>query len=238
MTYHAFRQRGAYGNRIPGGIDPKAHGHFDPTYINNLWFWVAASKLTGYSDGDSVRDWDGIVNVGNRFIQSTSGRRPLYKTNRVNSLPALYFDNTDDGMDSTIVIPEVPYSIFLVYNCQEASNYHRALQGSNNWLIGPYNGNHSLYNGDFITGAAVVAMEFVYATVIANSSGHTFRINGSTEGTNIRTTAPGAISLGNEGFYSEELYGDIAELIIYYNDLSSMEYGFVESYLSSKYNIT
>jgi hypothetical protein len=202
-----------------------------------LELWLRADALSGYVDTDDVETWPDESGEGNDATQATEARRPLYRTNSINSLPALYFDNSDDGMRSATSLAN-PYSVFVVYAQTGANTARRAVQGvTNNWLIGPYTGFHRLYNGAFITGGAVAAGTYVYATVIGTAAGASFRLNGAAVGNNANTTAPSVLALGNAGAYNERLDGRIAEVIAYSAALSTADRDLVEAYLAEKYGL-
>jgi hypothetical protein len=64
-----------------------------PSEITGLVEWLEADALT-LNDNDAVATW--TATVGNNATQGTEGNRPLFKTNVVNSLPAVRFDGTND----------------------------------------------------------------------------------------------------------------------------------------------
>ena len=54
--------------------------------------WYKADIITGKSDGDEVDSWADSSGESNTLTQTQSGADPIYKTNIINSLPALRFD--------------------------------------------------------------------------------------------------------------------------------------------------
>ena len=58
--------------------------------------WCEARLLTGLSNNDPVASFTDQSGLANHWTQSTSGAKPLYKTNVINGLPALEFDGSDD----------------------------------------------------------------------------------------------------------------------------------------------
>lgn len=73
-----------------------APGVWDPTTVSGLKLWAAARLITGLSDSDPVTTWSDQSGQGNDLSQSTTGNKPLYKTNIVNGRPAILFDGVDD----------------------------------------------------------------------------------------------------------------------------------------------
>ena len=65
-----------------------------PSFLpaGNLAGWYKADAITGLSDGDAVASWVDSSGNSNTLTQSTSGAKPSYETNEVNSLPIVRFD--------------------------------------------------------------------------------------------------------------------------------------------------
>ena len=121
---HAVRQRGAYGNRVPGLIDPKASYKFLPTVISDCIDWIDFSDLTQLytdagstqvaSDGDAIYRAADQSGLGNYIEQTTSSYRPIYKTGIKNSLSIGRFDGSNDRMNMQLSnIAASDYSFFF-----------------------------------------------------------------------------------------------------------------------------
>ena len=80
-----FRLRHARRKRIPGQVS-----EWKPTFIDNLVFWLDASKIKGLSNGEQVTIWDDWSGQNNHAV-SASGSA-TYHSNAVNGLPAVSFD--------------------------------------------------------------------------------------------------------------------------------------------------
>jgi hypothetical protein len=95
-----------------------------------------------------------------------------------------------------------PYTIFVVYRVVDVTGNHRAVQGSNNWLIGPRGGFHQHFAGGFVTGTgpAVSVGSFIraYATNSGTASHIVFDGTDFTSST-APVTAPGTLDLGATG---------------------------------------
>lgn len=65
-------------------------------YTTNLELQLDARDIGGLSDGDSITTWADSSAAGNDVTQSTSGRRPVYKTNIIGSNPVVRFSGADD----------------------------------------------------------------------------------------------------------------------------------------------
>lgn len=73
-------------------------GGTPPTSTAGLFAQYAGRAITGLNDADPIASWNDISGNGRHLTQATSGRRPLYKVNIINSLPAVLFDGTDDRL--------------------------------------------------------------------------------------------------------------------------------------------
>jgi hypothetical protein len=216
---------------------PFQEGVFSPDDIAGLQGWWKADALA-LSNDDPVVTWADSSAAAND-LTLIGGNSPLYKT-----IPTVRFDNADDGMGvNGIGLVAGELTLFAVYNSQSTSGSHRAVQGSNNWLIGPYDGKHELYAGNFASpaGPAVQAGVFVIQTVTLDSSTATNYIDGASIGTVSSPTYPGAnlflaYSVGSPP-YPEALNGDVAEVLVYDSLLSDPDREDVEAYLTDKWGL-
>lgn len=206
-----------------------------PSDLTGLTLWLKADAL-GLSNNDPVASWTDSSGNANHATQGTAGSRPVFKTGILNGLPVVRFDAADDALTTPLVVAS-PFSIFVVYDRAPDSGNRRAINGSNNYLIGPRSGNHQLYNGAFIVGPAVVDDTFVYAAALTDGGGTTFRVDGSVIGTNANTLGPGTLGLAAGGANIELLNGDIAEVIVYDHLLDGGDTAFVENYITTKYGL-
>jgi len=227
MTTHALRGR----TRYPGIIDNRLRYTINPLNYANCEHWLKADAIVGLNDGDLVQTWPDSSGNGRDGTQATEGVRPAYKTNRLNGLPAVYFAIgkwMTAGYD-----PSVPYTLFLVYKRIGSGN--RVLNGSNNWLVGPYGAVHSFYNSGWIQGGAVAVNQSVYTTIIQYSAndGAVMRQDGTQRGVDALYTLPGTLKFSN----GEDADHDAYELIQYSRALGSTEIADIETYLAGKYGL-
>jgi hypothetical protein len=75
-----------------------------PSFLpaGNLAGWYKADAITGLSDGDAVASWVDSSGQGNTLTQSTSGAKPSYETNELNSLPVVRFDKDASPGDNLL----------------------------------------------------------------------------------------------------------------------------------------
>jgi hypothetical protein len=197
--------------------------------------WLKGDTL-GLSDGTSVSTWADSSGNGNDATQATGANQPVFKTAIVNGHDVVRFDATNDGMVTPLSVAS-PFSIFIVYDCATNGAARRAINGTNNYLIGPRGSAHQMYNGAFITGPAVTTNVFVQANALTDGSGTLFRVNAVAIGSNGNTLGPGTLGLATSGANAEVLAGDIAEVIVYNRILTSGERADVETYLAAKYGL-
>lgn len=83
-------------------MQDKQEDFHEPTVEGMLAWWKADADCyedagtDPCEDGDGVYQWDDQSGNGNDLVQSTASNRPTYKTNILNSLPAVRFDGSDD----------------------------------------------------------------------------------------------------------------------------------------------
>lgn len=80
----ARMRRAASGLAVPGG------GEFSPADLPNLALWLKADSLS-LTDNDPVTAWPDDGPDSLTIEQATSARRPVFKTNVINGLPAVRF---------------------------------------------------------------------------------------------------------------------------------------------------
>lgn len=68
--------------------------------------WFDAFQLSKIvSDGDAITTWPDYSGHGNDATQTTASQRPIFKTNGINAMPALYFDATSQQFLSLTKVP-------------------------------------------------------------------------------------------------------------------------------------
>lgn len=213
-------------------------GGFVPSDIAGLVLWLKADAITGLADGDSVVTWPDSSGNGNDMSSLDAGRRPVYKTAVLNGLPVVRFDATND-QESGAASASLPFTAFIVYSYRSTTSAaRRALTGSTNWLLGPYNNSHQMFNGAFMGSPPSVTQNvFVLSEALQASGAADFYINAAFVNSNTNNNAPGTIHLAASGFTSEPLDGDVAEVIVYNTKLGSTDRQNVETYINAKWAV-
>ncbi|MEQ9232270.1 MAG: FG-GAP-like repeat-containing protein, partial [Cyclobacteriaceae bacterium] len=213
-------------NPGPGGVS------------TDLLVWLKADAgVTGTTQVSSWADQSG------NGANATESIGPELLEGHINYNPALNF-NATDGMAIANDLNSAPYTVSIVYNSNGGSTLRRAISGSNNWLIGPYNGQHLHHADNWITnpGPGVQTGVSVIGTAVNTgvSGNSAFFVSGDNVTTSSAPTGvPGTMFLGGElGCCPEPMDGDIAEVIVYSSVLSVIDRQKMESYLAVKYGLT
>ncbi|MFY8187349.1 MAG: cadherin-like beta sandwich domain-containing protein [Flavobacterium sp.] len=199
-----------------------------------------------------VTIWYDQSGNGRNLTQSNTIRQPLIVNAGSilsrNGKPTVYFDASNDGMvfSGGNYLATNPITVNLVAGSNANTNtFRRAVQGSANWLIGPYNNQHSWYSGNWNhqTNAPWSTTNLEYITVIQPSfTANTSFRNGVSQSTANNKGLPLVLNLGTEGGYAEIFDGYISEVISFNQELTtterqSMELSQVNYYKSSDANL-
>ena len=172
---------------------------FSPASLSGLQLWLDAADVDGDNQADTLPNdanvsvWVDKVGGDHNATQSNLSQRPTYKTSQLNGKATIFFDASDDGMATTLNLSR-PYTIAVVFNAVNTSNIYRAIQGSNNWLIGPRYSRIGHFNGYWVADNAKAVTPGVYYTAIAINTGTTskFIVDG-------KDYTQNASSIGNPG---------------------------------------
>ncbi|HKY76464.1 MAG TPA: S8 family serine peptidase, partial [Acidimicrobiia bacterium] len=215
---------------VSASADPEG-----PGAIPNMILWLRADRIEGLSDGDPVSTWSDQSGSCNHGTQSVASKQPIYRTNQLNGLPAVFFDASDDGM-ATTADPFTSTTIFAVYSSRAAQSGY-LLNGGASFFMGPYAGLYRAYNGAYMNGPSVTGGRWVVQTFrqsLGNSLAEHF-IDGAPAGTTTKTVNPTAILLGKQGTYSARLDGYVAELLVYRGTLSDADVQAVHDWFEARY---
>jgi hypothetical protein len=216
---------------------------FAPSDISGLKIWLKADAGAGSSDGDPVGTWTDQSGTSHDFTQATSGKKPLYKVNIKNSLPAVRFDGSDDEMsagDLSAVFPsagtiacavKATSGSYMVYKTKEndswwqfgGSGYWGAFRSSRLASTGTMP-NDSAWHIFSCTAVASAYKVWVDAVNKINSGSFTF------DGGNDH-------NLAHQTTFGHYTAMDLGELIVYDSVLSDADRQQVEQYLSTRWAI-
>lgn len=206
--------------------------------------WLKADAITGLNDGEAIATWEDSSAANNDATQSNASLRPTYQTNELNGLPSVQFVSTGGHGFTTPLSLSNPFSIIYVGNCFSSSGSRRAVQGSNNWLLGPFTNAWQWFSGGFATTVGhVVSNVYVIhgARQDATSGIHFLQpINTHTPNpVSYSQSSPGDIGTvflsGGGGFTGEPMGGHIAEVMCFDRKLADEELEGLLLYLLYKY---
>ena len=206
--------------------------------------WFDASSLS-FNNNDNVATWTDLSGNSRHATQGDTNSQPHYITNVLNGLPTVRFDADNDGLlINNLNITSGGYTVFAIFN-QNTGNGggHRAIQGSRNWLIGPYENQIRFHPDDNWTSEGGGAQnrtvgQFYLTEAIRFTAGQAnFFVDGVNKTTNADADQyPDQIYIGKGP--NENFDGDMAELLIYNRELTTEERAAVGAYLAGKYNLT
>jgi PKD repeat protein len=217
---------------VSEGVEPGG-----PGTIPNLILWLRADEIQGLADGQPVASWPDGSGLGNHATQSTASKRPIYRTNEINGMPAVFFDASNDGL-ATPADPFTSLTLFAVYSSR-AGQSGKLLNGGPSFFMGPYSGLYRVFTGLYLNGPAVTGGRWVMHTFrqsLPDSRAEHF-IDGVAVGATSRTVNPMAIQIGSSGTYGARLDGYVAEVLVYRGTLSDADLQTVHDWLQARYEI-
>ena len=246
------RLLGSRGLSAPGVWPPVSPGD-----ISNILFHLDVLEIVGLVDDDEVAQWDDLSGEANHYKQATASARPLYKTNVVGTLPAVRFDNSNDFMaaDPQVNVAVNPLSVAYVgkYNSL-ASAERRIINGSNNWLMGPYSTHWRTYSGAFDTMPllAQATTGTLWAHIVVQLTDRLLAVAmpiyrkddppvGFTRQAGVRAAAPGVpgdIRLGNSGAFAQVANSDLFAVAAWAKALTEGELEGLLAYWQNRFGLT
>ncbi|MCI4647233.1 CARDB domain-containing protein [Phaeodactylibacter sp.] len=186
----------------------------------SLLSWVLANGSNGY-----VSIWYDQSGYGRHKTQANNSLQPLLVSSgelvvRAGRPSILHPISGGGGLQGSYTYTANPFSVNLVMGSNNTStSARRAIQGSNNWLIGPYQNRFMWYAGNWNIQDDEEITRFGYDVVTAlqpaNGSNSLFR-NGASLTVGNHKGVPGTLNTGNIGLaFNERMGGMISELIEY-----------------------
>ncbi len=215
-----------------------------PVQDASLKLWLDASDVATINlNGSTVASWLDKSDNNNHATQTNSAWQPTYVPDAGGGVSGVRFDPIDDRMITPLNVSTGDYTIFATFNyASSVSGFRRAVQGSNNWLIGPYaNGLRHFANG-WVTqpGPPVTQNQFYNTSVLRDDNtalpgASRFIVDGTDiTGNPTFNGYPGIIGLGAQGAFAEPLGGVLTEVLVYDRLLDTAETDQVNQYLNAK----
>jgi hypothetical protein len=230
------------GDPDPGDPDPADF----PVEGLHPWFWFAADEET-YADNDPVGTWHDLSGNGNHATQTSASRQPVYKTGQVNGLPAIRF--ASDYLDTTVakvLRPVTAFAVVLSNNVAANGTLIGGTSGSSS--AGGFQWRHNASRQNLLCeGVAQIGVSSTNLTssqwqlwdVGWDSSGHSFGLDGTDDGSGTADTAPTsrAMRFGTRANGIDWWAGDVAEIVVVDTLLDTTDRQAVRDYLTAKYDL-
>ncbi len=230
-------------------------GHFAPTDIATLVLWLDASfgVITG---APGVERWEDQSGFNNLAFQPTSDERPGFNGSGLNGFPTLTFN----GSDETLIINSTDsinlnsdFTFYTVINTPDTANIRNfcAKNGDNSYRF-RLMGNEALetvcndgggLEADASSGTIAVNTDIIAEIHYQVGGTINFTSNGVSLGsaTNTLTSIAQSVAnlfigstLGNAEYYQ----GDMAQLLLFNELLSTSDRNRVGEYLATRYGLT
>jgi len=226
----------------------------------NLTLWLKAGGILQNS-GARVSSWVGQSDQTFTFDQSTSDNQPTLQTDQLSGQPVVKFDGNDVLTKSSITLSDLVQSekasIFIVQrqdgNSDKNTTFGFDGSGSTDTFLSNLDRNDTLYfdfgdtsNGDRFSTSSPTDWDDAYHLVEIFRDGTTgeIRVDNTSEASNssafsnsVTTSNSASLYIGSNTSSSNNLQGQIAEIIIYRDVLTDSEKNKVRNYLNSKYNL-
>lgn len=204
--------------------------------------WLDANREV-YANNDPVgqfTDWSGN---GNHFTASGTAR-PTFKTNRINSRPAVQADGVDDGMLLASLAAQTAWSLFFVGRLVTDTGVKNILSvdrfnPDGTYFLVQYDGGSAAQvnaSAGGINQASMVAGTAQSYAVTGNATTGTIRsgdnANGSTSANFSKASAPFDLFRRGDGLYSNY---EISELLFYGSVLGSSDRTTIWTYFNTRY---
>jgi hypothetical protein len=232
---------------------------FNPSRIDGLQLWLDAT--TGLfdatsggnpvtTDGATVARWEDQSGSGYNVLQSTSANRPILKTAIKNNKNVIRFDGSNDALISAS-IPSNNLLTVSVFSVVSPTNFgggnagrifERGSGGFSSFMnfssaIAFFFGNVDIRGGS----TTLSAFNLITSTAIIGTGTANTRINRLLAVSGNMGTSPNLANttyqIGNRTAGDRGFNGDIAEIIIYDNLLTSLQIDQVETYLYNKWGL-
>jgi hypothetical protein len=204
---------------------------FSPASVAGLALWTQSSVQTVTDAGGHVSVWKDQSGRGNDLKQTAASSQPVLVAGTVNGFPTLHFDGSNDWMQFTTAFSGTIRAVFAVLKEDPETLTNRAVLG--------YSGNNDFFPG----GATLWSSNTSAATRLGQTWLNGVMVDGTT--TNrpkamsvlsvVPTAGATADRLFNSVYWGTYWKGDIAELIIYDQAITSSQRKAVEDYLANKY---
>lgn len=240
--------------------------------INDLSLWIETSAKESFQsedieDGDLVTQWNDLnPQSSTRANLVTSGGSPVYKSNIINGLPAVCFNDTNlcgtstgtsnslsttnfpsivNGEATVLAVVRAPSTLAAqtIFSNGTSSPNIRFGTTASTWTYFDSAASYTASSTMSAGGNYIVSLVYhsnSTSTGANSNTGIAFFQDGAAAGVSSTTSTPGTgteLFIGQNGSSASYFTGFVGELIIYDRALKTEERQSVESYLSKKWGI-
>lgn len=195
-----------------------------------------AGTIRALVDNDPIAMWRDQSTAAAHPTQASGASRPLLRVNSYNSRRGVRMAaSTTRGLIRPGTIAS-PFTMFVLWRSDRATSFGRAVQGSNNWLMGPredggsmrvaYYANNMAGFSAFTPGGAVIHM-----VTQSTGTGEHWKDGVAIAGTVASPNAPSALYIGNplgaSGVVNEPLDGEVIAVLGFNRQLAATDSGAV-----------
>lgn len=219
---------------------------FTPLNIADCSLWLDASQGITVDGYGNVSAWADQSGSGHDVSQSTVADRPAFVSNVTNGRPVVRFNAVSSHCLTVAGFTAAnDLTAFAVYTYDDNGAMHCIVDraGINDYILVVRADQKVGLDGTASYVASPTAMTddvpgiLTWRYTLSPNEAHA-SLNGESENTNTGGTSRDSWDqIGRFGGSSYPCNGDLAELIMYDRNLSSLEIDQVEAYLSSKYGI-
>lgn len=222
--------------------------NFVPTDVAGLKLWLKAdvgvyndAGVTLATNSQTVRQWNDQSGSGNNISQSTSGNRPVYKTNQFQGLPAINFVSASNNyMDGTFAGGALsqPTTVFVVARQLDFNNntFYDTNTGSNEQVVlSPSSAVYTQYAGTNQSGGSAGGNLNLLESVYNAGSSFTNNLGTQIISGNVGSMTFANCRLGANPSPGSYLNGYICEFLVYTGTLSSADRTSIRNYLKGRW---
>lgn len=180
--------------------------------------WWEADTLT-QPDNTPVASWTDRSGKGRHAVQNTAANRPTFRTNRLNGLPAIVFDGTNDYLTALFgATVTQPTTYFVVASSTSTSAGWRPVDGApgggQQAMFGVPSANWDIYAGNVVTGPARDTTTRIFAATFNGASSKLWVSGGAATTGNAGAQSVIGLIFGADqtlsAFHSGDIYAEVA----------------------------
>jgi hypothetical protein len=205
--------------------------------------WLRSDKGITLN-ASAVSAWADQSGTGNNYSQGTGAKQPTFVPVALNGLPALRFDDVEDGLVADVGpnINARPFTVAVVWTPNaQAGAFQRTLSGAtNNWLIGKWSGYSAQFSGTgFVSDTVQLAPNG--AALLSICTGVTGATAYFSNGADITQTSthvgdPGILAIGARPVVQNVASCDTYEVVVA-GQMSSSDRLALQAYVRTRYGI-